>query len=142
MRRLLAPALLLAGVLVLLPSCGDTSAPPGEVQWIAAKPSSIVGSLRAAVVERTGPDRVVIEARWESRAVAENCALEIVLPEGAMLIEGQRLRPLMADEDAGLQRWHVQYPLGAPLDAVLRYCAETAEGLRACEVAVRLTSDE
>lgn len=141
MRCRVAPSLFLAVAVALLASCGEPAAPRADVQpqWHAAKPSPLVGGLRAAVIERTGPDRALIEARWERRAVAEGCALEMVLPEGALLIEGARMRPLMAAESAGTERWHVQFPLGAPLDAVVRYCAEVDGALRACEVAVRLT---
>ena len=151
MRRLtpkfltMAP-LWLAVACLLVSACVGTSKGASEgpppVRWTSAKPNTAVGSLEVAVVERTGPDRVRIEARWESRPGLSNCALQLVLPEGAFLLDGERLRPLSAEETTGVQRWHVQFPTGAPLDAVLRYCAETPEGLRATEVAVRLTEDE
>jgi len=132
---------LILGAVLVLPGCGaDTPAPaPGPVQWISSKPNPQVGSVRAAVVERPAPDRAWIEVRWDGRHHGDECAVTITLPEGALLLEGEPTRPLGNDEAVGTHRWLVEFPLGRPLDAVLRYCAMTPDGMRACEAAVRLT---
>ena len=136
---LLAATPLLAASLVLS-GCGSQSAPASApVQWISSKPNPQVGSVRAAVVERPAPDRAWIEVRWDGRNHGDECAVTITLPEGVLLLEGEPTRPLGIDEAVGTHRWLVEFPLGRPLDAVLRYCAMTPEGMRACEAAVRLT---
>jgi hypothetical protein len=104
-----------------------------------AKPSSIVASLRAAVVERPAPDRARIEAHWTARQAGAGCALRLVLPPQVLLVEGAASPPLDPDLTVGEATWLVQFPTGQPLDAVIRYCADTPDGLRAAEVAVRLT---
>lgn len=138
-----ARVLLLAlGIGLIGCGCGgeeqDESNRPA-VRWTESKLNPLVGSLRAAVVDRPGPDRAWVEVQWDGRHHTEDCAVSIALPEGAILLEGDPERPLGVDEAVGVHRWLVEYPLGRPLDAVLRYCVPTADGMRSSEVAVRLT---
>jgi len=134
--------LLAAGIGLMGCGCGgEERDQPGSaaVRWTESKPNPIVGSLRAAVVDRPGPDRAWIELQWDGRNHTEDCTVTIALPDGAILLEGDPERPLGVDEAVGTQRWLVEYPLGRPLDAVLRYCLPTEDGMRSSEVAVRLT---
>ena len=133
---ILTAALALAG-------CGSETQTPATapVHWTSSKPNPLVGSLQAAVVERPAPDRAWIEVRWDGRNHGDECAVTISLPEGALLLEGEPARPLGVDEAVGTHRWLVEFPLGRPLDAVLRYCAMTPDGMRACEAAIRLTQE-
>ncbi|MGI9556384.1 MAG: hypothetical protein ACR2N5_00420, partial [Solirubrobacterales bacterium] len=112
-------SVLALALLGLLAACGD--APPSEaagtaatpVRWLASKPSSAVGRVRAAVVERPAPDRAWIEAEWVANPDAHDhewnhdCRLQIALPDGAFLLEGDTdvaLDDLLA---SGQQRWLV-----------------------------------
>ena len=150
----LALATLCAACLTVLVGCGAEPAPTqaraaeGRVRWLQSKPASAVGRVRAAVVERPAPDRAWIEAHWEAHAdahVAEanhDCRLRIDLPEGAWLVEGDTEIALDETLPGGSHRWLVSFPLGRPVDAVLRYCACTPQGERAAELAVRLTATD
>jgi hypothetical protein len=125
-------------------ACGSeapqsTAPQPTDVQWRESKPGARIGSVRAAVVERPGPGRALIEARWENRSGGANCALELVVPDGVVVLEGERVVPLPFDDDAGAISWLVEFPSGRALDAVLRLCAESDDGMRATETSVRLT---
>lgn len=137
------------GAVTTLSACGDRSDATVATapRWNVSKPASAVGRVRAAVVERPAPDRVWIEAIWEAHDHGTNeaptdCEIRIDVPEGAFILEGQERVPLSVDDGGGSYRWLVSFPVGRPLDAVLRYCAVTAQGPRAAEVAVRLTEDE
>ena len=120
-------------------ACGDAPQARHEVRWMHSKPNPAVGSVRAAVVARPAPDRAVLEAHWENLVGGEACNLELVLPEGVILRTGTPFPPLAPDEAGGMATWEVEFPRGQPLDAVIRFCVDTPEGLRACEAAVRLT---
>ncbi len=133
--------LLLLGSACLLPACGGPETPvAAPVQWMASKPNPIVGSLRAAVVERLGPDRVRLEAHWVGIANREGCAVDLGLPAGVMVVDGDERIDLAAAEPSGTTSWILEFPLAlGPLDAVVRYCVQTPEGVRAAQCAVRLT---
>ncbi len=114
---------------------------PLAIEWRESKPTSPVGRVRAAVVERPARDRARIEARWQNRTAAENCALELVVPPGVIVLEGERRTALQVGETAGTATWLVEFPVGGAghaLDAVVRFCAQTEAGLRAAETTVRL----
>jgi hypothetical protein len=131
--------LLLLGAACLLPACGGPEA-PASVQWMESKPNPIVGSLRVAVVERLGPDRVRVEAHWVGIADREGCAVDLGLPAGVIVLEGDERLDLAASAPSGETSWILEYPLDlGPLDAVVRYCVQTPEGVRAAQCAVRLT---
>ncbi len=136
MRRL--HLLVLCCLVLGLPACGDEAPTPVKVEWRQSKRGAAIGRVRAAVVERPAPDRALIEARWENRSGAENCALELVVPEGVVVLEGERRMPISPEETAGAATWLVEFPTGREADAVLRFCAETEDGLRAAETSVRL----
>ena len=135
-------------LLLVAAGCGGEAPPaqPTPVRWQASKHLSAVGQVRAAVIERPAPDRAWIEAQWEARAHQEglpphDCALEIAVPEGVTVLEGEAAVALDGKEATGSYRWLVAFPLDRPLDAVLRYCAHTEAGPRAAEVAVRLGAE-
>lgn len=125
--------------LVLAPACGGERAEPFKVAWRESKPSPRIGRVRAAVVERPAPDRARIEARWENRSGSENCALELLVPAGVVVLEGERRTPIAGEDAAGSMTWLVEFPTGRAADAVLRFCVETEDGLRAAETSVRLS---
>jgi len=135
--RLLAAAFVAA---VALTACGGDAAPgrstapePGR----AGKANRAVGTIAARVLERPSADRAVVEADWALASGATACELELVLPEGALLVEGE---PVVAlpDEGSGSTTWLVEFPTGRELDAVIRLCAHTPAGHRATEAYVRL----
>ena len=137
MRRHACLALL--GALLLLAACGGDEPVAQPVRWSESKVAPRVGRVRAAVTERPSADRARIEARWENRSASDTCALELIVPDGVVVLEGERRTPLGAEDAAGSATWLVEFPTGRALDAVLRFCAETEEGLRATETSVRLT---
>ena len=87
--RCLRP-LVICCALILLPSCGADSPGAFEVEWTASKPEVRIGRVQATVIERPSPDRARIQARWENRSGADNCALELVVPDGVVVLEGER----------------------------------------------------
>lgn len=126
----------------LLAACGQPEAPvSAPTVWMEAKPSPFVDSLKAAVVERPAPDRARIEAHWSNDQLWPGCVIELVLPEGVIAVDGDERYEPYADEASGMTAWLVEFPLGRPLDAVVRYCVETPEGVRSAQCAVRLTGE-
>ncbi|MDF1699735.1 MAG: hypothetical protein P1V36_01055 [Planctomycetota bacterium] len=133
--RILTVLLACAG---LLAGCGSEA--PAPVRWMEAKPNPIVDSLRAAVVARPAPDRVRLEAHWTATAVAGPCTIDLGLPAGVLIVEGAERIEVDAQAPAGHASWVLEFPRdGRELDAVVRYCVETPDGLRAAQCAVRLT---
>lgn len=133
-------ALLLLACTVLVACGGETAVPYAPVRWMQAKPNPIVGELRMAVVERPAPDRVRLEAHWGRSALAGACAVDLGLPAGVLLVEGPARIELDPVDDPGRATWLLEVPQdGRVLDAVVRYCVETPEGIRAAQCAVRLT---
>lgn len=135
----------LLALLLMLPlglaACGAPTPEPEPIRWMQAKPGRVVASLEAAVVERIAPDRIVLEARWTPGALDGACLVDLGLPAGVLIIEGAERIDLDPEADPGHARWVLEFPRdGRDLDAVVRYCVETAAGLRAAHVAVRLTS--
>ncbi len=138
MRTCLTLAALLA---LVLAGCGDAPKPTGPVgEWVISKPNPIVGELRGAVLERPAVGVARVGVEWRALPGARNCALEIILPEGGELLEGTATVPLHPDALSGEQAWLVSFPTDRTLDATLRLCADTEDGMRACEVAVRLVT--
>jgi len=134
-------ALLVTGGSCGLGGCGaPKGTAPGPVRWMESKPNPIVGSLRVAVVERLGPDRVRIEAHWVGIGGREGCAIDLGLPAGVIVVEGVERIELAPEEGAGEARWILEFPLGVgPLDAVVRYCVQNPEGMSSAQCAVRMT---
>ncbi len=131
--------LLLVLPLLALAACGSEPA-DAPVAWMQAKPNPVVGSLEAAVVERLGPDRVLLEARWGAGTLGTECQIDLGLPAGVMVLEGEERIPIDPEADPGHAAWVLQVPMDmGELDAVVRYCVQTPEGMRAAQCAVRLT---
>ena len=133
--------LFLAALAPLLGACGaQEPAAPAPVRWMEAKPSPVIDSLQAAVVERPAPDRVVLEARWGASAINGACGVDLGLPAGVLIVEGEEQLIIDPRNDEHRARWVLEFPRdGRTLDAVVRYCVQTDEGMRAAQCAVRLT---
>lgn len=128
---------------LLLAGCGGDVASTGPTpdEWqrdCAGKPSPPIGEVTLRIVERLAPDRAVLEARWERGRDATEGAVELILPEGAWLLEG-RAAPVRAEKGrAGVCRWTVEHRVGEPLDAVVRLRRDLGQRRRAREACVRL----
>lgn len=110
------------------------------VVWMEAKTTPI-GSLKAAVTNRPAPDRVVLQANWARGTVSGACLLELVLPDGVLVVNGDARRELSPEAESGGQVWWLEVPQdGRELDALVRYCVETEDGIRATECAVRIST--
>jgi hypothetical protein len=142
--RSLLPALLLA-LAGLLAACGadaESPAAPTPTTWqidCAGKPSPPIGDVTLEVVERLGPDRVVVEARWTGAPEGVEGRVELILPEGAWVVQGPRLSERASTRKPGVRRWTIGHRIGERLDAVARLRADTSTRRRAREVCVRLT---
>jgi hypothetical protein len=88
-------------------------------------------------VDRPEPGLAVIEARWRRSPDTRACALEILLPRSAHVLEGTDHEPV-DDRTEGVARWTVAFARIETADAVIRLCADTAEGPRIAETSVRL----
>jgi len=103
------------------------------------KPNAAVGALEIAIVERPSSDRARVRATWRSADGVAGCELQLRLPDGAVMIEGERSYALGPDEREGVREWLVEFPTGMVLDATVRLCGDAGAGLRLCESYVRLT---
>lgn len=128
--------------LPLLVACGDapeaSRGPAVFEPGVAGKPHPDLGRITCAIVERPAPDRAVVEAEWVLGANATGCELVIELPDGAVLVEGERVAPVQAGQASGRTRWTVGFPTGEPLDAVVRLCGTVERGFRITEAYARL----
>lgn len=130
-------------IAILLPGCGDMSATseahPGDwVRSCRGKPSPPIGDVEVRIVERLAPDRVVLEARWDGGRDATEGTVELVLPEGAWVLDGPASRLRAQKSRAGVCRWTVEHRTGEALDAVVRLRRDVGERHRAREACVRL----
>lgn len=128
---------------LLLAGCGEDpasfSAAPGDWQRDChGKPSPPIGEVEVRIVERLAPDRVVLEARWKPGRDETDGTVELVLPEGAWLLDGPALRTRAEKGRDGVRRWTVEHRVGEPLDAVVRLRRDVGETRRAREACVRL----
>jgi len=114
-------------------------AAPGPRRGCQGKPQPPIGRVEASVVARPAPDRAIIEAHWKRGRCAGASALELVLPDGAWLVEGREIEALPPDLPGGVIRWRVGFREGEPLDAVLRLEGTTGAGSCSLETCVRLT---
>jgi hypothetical protein len=138
-RTFLAPLVSLL-LPLLAAACGEAPAPVRGAPdaWIRGKPNPLLGQVEAGVVDRPAADRARIRARYTRLAGTPSCRIELVLPDGVLLREGEADMPLPADAQQGEAQWVVELPSGRTLDAVVRLRAEGPRGTLACEVPVRL----
>lgn len=129
------PALL---CLLLFAACGAQETPATWTRDCAGKPAPAIGDVRLEVVERPAADRVVLEARWAAGPRGSGRRVELVLPDGAWLIEGRRRNAVRADARDGVIRWTIGYETGRPLDVVARLRAQDGEREVGREVCVPL----
>ena len=139
--------LVAASALLLLDARRESDRVPihtaiGGSSWIQGKPTPGLGRLEATITERLAVGRVRIQARVQVHPeVRTGCRLELVVPEGCDLLEGQRVEDVPGDE--GIARsWTVQFPTNRTLDAVVRYCADVGDAVHATEVALRVVTAE
>jgi hypothetical protein len=119
--------------------------PPPVRTWqraCAGKPSVPVGHVTAAVVERPGSDEAVVRADWARGPVGQSCRLELVLPEGASLVEGEEEQALRPDLAAGTSTWRVRFRTTVTSDLVVRMCAVVDDVHVGREAYVRLWERE
>jgi hypothetical protein len=131
-------------LLLLFLGLGTVRGPSPEAsvptRGCAGKPAPAVGAVEAVVVERPAPGRAVVEVRWQRGPRGDDPSVDLLLPEGAYLIRGQRLHSLSRSAGEGVLRYEVGYDPddGAPLDVVARLRAETGGRRSAREACVRL----
>ena len=115
-----------------LGACGTESAPETGTTAVfepgVSKPNAMVGSLDVAIVERPARDRARIRASWRRADGVEGCQLQLHLPRGAVLVDGDETYMLAPEEAAGVREWVVEFPTGAPLDATVRLCGDAGAG--------------
>ncbi|MDJ0973067.1 MAG: hypothetical protein QNJ98_01230 [Planctomycetota bacterium] len=136
--------LVLALGLLLVAACGDAprdGATSVREPGVQGKPNPALGQIACAIVERPAPDRAVIEAEWSLGADVMGCEIVLELPEGAVLVDGERATAVQAGQTTGRTRWTVGFPTGRTLDAVVRLCGTTAGGFRITEAYARLGSE-
>ena len=140
MKRLLP----MLAVLCLVAACGQQQpTADAPITWMEAKPNPVVSDLRIAVVDRPAPDRVRLEARWSESAIDGMCRVDLGLPGGVLIVEGPEQIDLDPEGDVGTATWILEFPRdGRELDAVVRYCVRTEDGMRAAQCAVRITRTE
>lgn len=133
-------------LLVALGACGGPSpeakSPASCVRDGSGKPVPPIGRVELVVVDRPSHDRVVLEARWMRGERGWGREVELVLPEGAWLVEGQSSKALAPERAEGVLRWTVGFRTGEPLDAVVRLRARAGHGPCAREASVRLASGD
>jgi len=132
----------LAALLVALRPLGRPSgdvAPgrPSGAAW-RTKPRPGVGRLSLEVVERPSTGRAVLEARWSLASGAGDAALDLLLPEGADLVEGERRTALPSGLREGTVRWAVEHATDGTLDVAARLAAGVGKTRRSLEAYARL----
>jgi len=128
---------------LLLAGCGD--AVPARVDLprdCGGKPSPPIGDVEVVIVERIAPDRVVLEARWGRGRDQVEGQVDLLLPEGAWIIEGPGREIRAAKGRDGVARWTVEHRRGEALDAVVRLRRDTQGHARAREACVRLAAPD
>lgn len=118
----------------------DPHAPrPGDWQRnCRGKPSPPIGDVELVIVERLSPDRLILEARWGKGRDETEGTVELVLPDGAWVLEGPDRHVRARKRTAGVSRWIVEHRVGEPLDAVARLRRDVGGRRRAREACVRL----
>ena len=126
--------LVIFSVCVLLAACGETDRPVAggseatstftPEPAVMGKPRPSLGRIEGEIFERPSPDRAWIRATWHRAPQAQSCALELVLPEGATLLEGPATLPIDADADHGDVQWLVTFPVDQAATATIRLCGD------------------
>lgn len=106
----------------------------------SGKPRPALGSIAAEIVDRPAADRARVRGWWLLASEAAACRVDVVLPKGAILVQGKPTLLEEAGTEGGSAEWLVEFPLGEDLDLVLRLCGETSSGTEAVEATVRLTA--
>ena len=145
-----AAAAVLVGVLVVDPPAerqeparvvrrvGSGPDVDGPVGGFTGKPNPALGALVLEVTERPSPDRAVVRARWARAEGAHGCSLDLLVPEGATLLEGKPQVVIGDDEVAGEASWLLDFPTDRDLDLVARFCGTNDRGDEAMEAVVQL----
>lgn len=111
----------------------DRPAPP-----FTGKPNPALGALVLEVLERPSPDRAVVRGRWARAEGARGCSLDLILPRGATLLEGQAHVDIADDAIAGEATWLLDFPTDRDLDLVARFCGTNDRGDEALEAVAQL----
>lgn len=136
MRRplFLAVALLCAAALALASVAGPGGRSPGArgglppsrayARDCAGKPQAHHGTVEVAVVDRPAADTAVVRADWTRRGTDLPTTLELLLPEGAVLLEGASWQALPGDLLAGACTFTVRFLTDRTSDVVVRLSAQ------------------
>lgn len=89
----------------------------------AGKPQAHHGTVEVAVVDRPAADTAVVRADWTRRATDLPTTLELLLPEGAVLLEGVPWQTLSGDALAGACTFSVRFLTDRTSDVVVRLSA-------------------
>lgn len=117
--------------------------PPPPRLWqrdCAGKPHAPVGEVEIDVRARPSDDEAVLRADWTVGDLAEDgpASLELVLPEGAVLLDGDAVVALPGGLSRGASTWIVRFPPDRTLDAAVRLRVDTPEDTYRREFYVRL----
>jgi len=106
----------------------------------AGKPLPRVGHVEVSVAERPAFDEVVLRADWRAGPLLEDgpAWLDLVLPDGAWLVDGEMRVPLPEGLAAGASTWTVRFHADRTLDAAVRLAVETADRVQQREFYARL----
>lgn len=137
-------ALLSAGAFLLLqPGAGPArrGGPPPARAWASAcagKPATPLGSLALAVVARPEGDEAWVQATWQRGPAGEGLRVELVLPAGATLLEGEAWQALPEGVSGGTLSWRVRFATTCTSDLVARLHATLGGSPASREAVVRL----
>ena len=133
-----AGAVLVLGAGLLALSTPSERAPrsPRPEPGVRGKSRPQLGTLSLTITSRPSADRAWVRGAWVRADDAHGCLVELLLPTGTHLVEGE---PRVGAEAAtGSHEWLVSFPTGADLDLVAQLCGTTSQGEQACEAIVRL----
>jgi hypothetical protein len=115
--------------------------PPVARTWqplCAGKPAARIGDLVGLVVERPEGDEAVVRVDWARGPLGEGCRVELVLPQGATLLDGEPGLDLPDGVLAGSTSWRVRFPRLCTSDLTVRMCAALDGAMVSKETYVRL----
>ncbi|MFM8979914.1 MAG: hypothetical protein ACKOSS_05570 [Planctomycetia bacterium] len=140
---------LLAGVAFLGAQAPQRSAaattvrggPPPARAWASAcagKPALPIGGLALAVVSRPTGDEAWVQASWQRGPAGESPRVELVLPQGATLLDGEPWQALPEGVASGTLAWRVRFATTCTSDLVARLHASLGSTPASREAVVRL----